>query len=74
MLFRSSFLPGKPGDPRIPVVIELLASRRATNAIPAIVAAMESPDPAVRDAAVLAARQGQWKAAVPMLLRMTQRG
>jgi len=65
-----SLLPGTAGDPRIPQAIALLAEARVTNAIPAIVAAIDAPDPDVQAAAIAAARGGRWKAAAPALLRL----
>ncbi len=63
---------GASGDPRAPQAIQILAESRATNAIPPVVAALESKDPAVQAAALTAAREGRWKAAVPSLLRLAR--
>ncbi|MFM8420859.1 MAG: HEAT repeat domain-containing protein [Verrucomicrobiota bacterium] len=60
------------GDPRAPQAVQILAESRATNVVPTLVAALESPDPAVRNAALAAAREGRWKAAVPALLRLAR--
>ncbi len=68
-----SMLPGEAGDPRIPAVIALLSEARVAKATPALVAALESRDPAARDAALRGAREGRWKDAVPTLLRMAGR-